>query len=138
MYAVIIIMMTISNKGWKVRLFPPRRYVPFETPRVRFSGIVPLDERAKPHVGFMGSSCLTYLAPNISSGGPSWFSICTVVGDVGRGPQVLRISSRGLVGQCSCWSKSFAEHGMAAGFADVIPTCRDMEEANSRDGRLLS
>src|ERR1041385_568793 len=45
----------------------------------------------------MGSPLLTYLASNISSGGPSWFSICTV-GEAGRGPQVLRIGSRGPVG----------------------------------------
>src|ERR1041384_589162 len=32
----------------------------------------------------------------------------------------------------------FAVRGMPTFFADVIPTCRETEEANSRDGRLLS
>src|SRR3954471_11662465 len=59
----------------------------------------------------MGSSCLTYQDSYNSSGGPSWFSICTVVGEAGRGPHVLRIGSRGLVGQCSCWSKALRSAG---------------------------
>ena len=86
----------------------------------------------------MGSPCLTYLASYIPSGGPSWFSICTVAGDAGRDPQILKTNPRGAVRQCSCWSKSFAECGMATCFADVIPTCCDMEEANSIDDQLLS
>src|SRR3954469_15824275 len=59
----------------------------------------------------MGPPCLTYLASYISSAGPSWFSICTVVGEAGRGPQVLIIGSRGPVGQCSCWSKALRSAG---------------------------
>ena len=43
---VIIMMLTISDEGWKVMLFPPRRFVPFESPRIRVPGIVSLDERA--------------------------------------------------------------------------------------------
>ena len=36
---VIIMMLTISDEGWKVRLFPPRRFVSFESPRIRVPGI---------------------------------------------------------------------------------------------------
>ena len=43
---VDIMILTISDEGWKVRLFPPRRFVPFESPRIRVPGIVSLDERA--------------------------------------------------------------------------------------------
>src|SRR4051812_8993538 len=32
----------------------------------------------------------------------------------------------------------FPERGMPTCFVDVIPTCHETEEANSRDGRLLS
>ena len=89
-------------------------------------------------MGCYGVPLSLYLALYFSSGGPSWFSICTVVGDAGRDPKILKTNPSGPVGQCSCWSKSFAERDMATYFADVIPTCRDTDEANSRDGRLLS
>ena len=75
----------------------------------------------------MGSPCLTYLASYISSGGPSWISICIVVGEAGRGPQVLRIGSRGPVGQCSCWSK-------ACGARDAYLLCR-FHSNLTQDGR---
>ena len=43
---VIIMMLTISDEGWKVRLFPSRRFVSFESPRIRVLGIVSLEEHA--------------------------------------------------------------------------------------------
>ena len=43
---VNIMMLTISDKGWKVRLFPPRRFVPFESLRIRVPGIGSKTERA--------------------------------------------------------------------------------------------
>ena len=39
-------MLTILDERWKARLFPPRRFVPSESPRIRVPGIVFLDERA--------------------------------------------------------------------------------------------
>src|SRR3954465_8417829 len=43
---MIIMMLTIFDKGWKVQAIPPRCFVPFESPRTRVPGIVSLDERA--------------------------------------------------------------------------------------------
>ena len=43
---IIIIMLTIFDEGWKVQAIPPRRFVPFESPRTRVTGIVSPDERA--------------------------------------------------------------------------------------------
>ena len=43
---VIIIMLIISGEGWKVRLLPPRRFVPFESPRIRVPGIGSKNKRA--------------------------------------------------------------------------------------------
>src|SRR3954468_19363716 len=36
---MIIIMLTIFDEGWKVSAIPPRRFVPFESPRTRVPGI---------------------------------------------------------------------------------------------------
>ena len=36
----------ISDEGWETRLFPPRCFVPSQSPRSRVPGIVFLDERA--------------------------------------------------------------------------------------------
>ena len=68
---MIIIMLTIFEEGWKVWAIPPRRFVPFESPRPRVPGIgfkLSVPNRVW---DFMGSPLLTYLASNISRGGPS-------------------------------------------------------------------
>ena len=36
---MIILMLTIFDEGWKVLAIPPRRFVPFESPRTRVLGI---------------------------------------------------------------------------------------------------
>src|ERR1041385_2738043 len=36
---MIIIMLTIFDEGWKVSAIPPRRCVPFESPRTRVQAI---------------------------------------------------------------------------------------------------
>src|SRR4051812_29429252 len=43
---MIIIMLTIFDEGWKVKAIPPRRFVPFESPRIRVPGIGFKTERA--------------------------------------------------------------------------------------------
>src|ERR1041385_3051580 len=43
---IIIIMLTIFDEGWKVKAIPPRRFVPFESPRIRVPGIGFKTERA--------------------------------------------------------------------------------------------
>ena len=43
---MIIIMLTIFDEGWKVQAIPPRRFVPFESPRIRVPGIGSKTERA--------------------------------------------------------------------------------------------
>src|SRR3954468_2840670 len=43
---MIIIMLTIFDEGWEVWAIPPRRFVPFESPRPRVPGIGFKTERA--------------------------------------------------------------------------------------------
>ena len=43
---IIIIMLTIFDEGWKVWAIPPRRFVPFESPRTQVPGIGFKTERA--------------------------------------------------------------------------------------------
>src|ERR1043165_8844659 len=87
----------------------------------------------------MGSPCLTCLASNSSSGGPSCFyhSQTLHIRLSGRSYQMSFKSYRAS-GTVFLLVQIFAERGMPTCFADVIPTCRETEEANSRDGRLLS
>src|SRR3954463_9815808 len=68
---IIIIMLTIFDEGWKVQAIPPRRFVPFESPKPRVPGIGFLASVPNRVWVVMGSPFLTYLASNISSGGPS-------------------------------------------------------------------
>src|SRR3954471_18277011 len=43
---MITVMLTIFDEGWKVWAIPPRRFVPFESPRPRVPGIGFKTERA--------------------------------------------------------------------------------------------
>src|SRR3954469_20776705 len=62
---MIIIMLTIFDEGWKVYAIPPRRFVPFESPRPRVPGIGFQMSVPNRVWDFMGSPLLTYLASNI-------------------------------------------------------------------------
>src|SRR3954467_254965 len=66
-------MLTIFDEGWKVLAIPPRCFVPFESPRTRVPGIGFLTSVPNRVRDAMGSPLLTYLASDISRGGPSWF-----------------------------------------------------------------
>src|SRR4051812_40099166 len=65
-------MLTIFDEGWKVGL-SRLTFVPFESPRPRVPGIGFLTSVPNRVWNVMGSPCLTFLASNISSGGPSYF-----------------------------------------------------------------
>src|SRR4051812_49115436 len=58
-------MLTIFDEGWKVWAIPPRRFVPFESPRPRVPGIGFKMSVPNRVWDFMGSPLLTYLASNI-------------------------------------------------------------------------
>src|SRR3954462_12659613 len=83
---MIIMMLTIFNKGWKVRL--SRLGALFHSSHLgpEFRVLCLLMSVPNRVWDAMGSPCLTYLAENISSGGPSYFYHLNLVCVTGRPP----------------------------------------------------